>query len=119
MEILSNLNYDRAKHGSYHNNSGEIVTVPEDTLSMREIYNRFRNGEPLEVNLYDPHYSDNEYQDIDLSMLDPVEIQELTQHYNDVRKKHEEKFEEDQKRKQQLEQYQANLKNIVKANVEQ
>lgn len=118
MEILSNLNYDHAKHGSFHNNSGEIVTVPDDTLSMREIYNRFRNGEPLDVNLYDPQYSDNEYQDIDLSMLDPVEVMELTQKYNDIRKKHEEKFAEEQKRKEQLEQYQANLSHIVKENVE-
>lgn len=98
MEILSNLHYERAKHGSFHDNSGEIVTVPEDTLSMREIYNRFRNGEPLDVNLYDPLYSDNEYQDIDLSMLDPVEVMELTQKYNDIRKKHEEKLEREQEK---------------------
>lgn len=118
MIILCNLNYDPAKHGSYHNNSGEIITVPEDTLSMREIYNRFRNGEPLEVNLYDPQYSDNEYQDIDLSMLDPVEVMELTQKYNDIRKKHEERIADEQKRKEQLEQYQANLRHIVRENVE-
>lgn len=96
MEVVSNLKYDRFKHGSFTKNSGEIVTVPEDTLSMREIYNRFRNGEPLDVNLYDGNYSDNEYEDIDVSMLDPVEVMELTQKYNDIRRKHEERLVQEQ-----------------------
>jgi len=102
MIIVSNLTYDHDKHGSFHNNSGEIVTVPEDTLSMREIYNRFRNGEPLDVNLYDPLYTDNEFEDIDVTMLDPVEVQELTQKYNDIRKKHEERMEQRQRDEQIL-----------------
>lgn len=118
MKILSNLKYRRDDHGTFHKNSGEIVTVPEDTLSMREIYNRFRNGEPLDVNLYDPLYSDNEYQDIDLSMLDPVEVMELTQKYNDIRKKHEERFEDEQKKKKQFEEYQRNFDRVVKEEVE-
>lgn len=93
MQVLSNLKYNKELHGTSHKNSGQLMTVPEDTLSMREIYNRFRNGEPLDVNLYDPLYSDNEYQDIDLAVLDPVEVMELTQKYNDIRKKHEERLE--------------------------
>lgn len=102
MRILTPFTYDKELDGTSHNNSGEVMTVPEDTLSMRDIYNRFRNGEPLDVNLYDPLYSDNEYQDIDLSVLDPVEVMELTQKYNDIRKKHEEDF----KRKQEFERVQ-------------
>lgn len=112
MRILSNLKYDRTVHGSFHLNSGEQVTIPEDTLSMREIYNRFRNGEPLDLNLYDPHYSDDEYQDIDVSMLDPVEVMELTQHYNDIRKAHEEKLEREQEKeraKKQVEEFYQSL----------
>lgn len=92
MEILSNLKYDRNLHGSFHVNSGEVKTVPEDTLSMREIYNRFRNGEPLDVNHYDPFYSDNDYQDIDMDMLDPVEQMELIQKYNEIAKRHLDKL---------------------------
>lgn len=104
MEIISNLMYDRNKHGSFHVNSGEVKTVPEDTLSMREIYNRFRNGEPLDVNHYDPHYSDNEFQDIDLELLDPIEQMELIQKYNDIAKKHLEKLKKKDEEKQMQEQ---------------
>jgi hypothetical protein len=106
MKVLSQLQYMQLEHGTFHENSGEVCTVPEDTLSMREIYNRFRNGEPLEVNLYDPLYSDNEYQDIDLDRLDPVEVLELTQKYNEIRKKHE----ENEQRRQELEQLKLQFK---------
>lgn len=92
MKIISNLKYDRNKHGSFHVNSGEIVVEPDADLSVREIYNRFRNGEPLGVNLYDPYYSDNEYSDIDLSLLDLAEVDELLQQYNQIMKKHVKKY---------------------------
>lgn len=114
MVVLSSLKYQKSTHGSAHQNSGVVKTVPEDTLSMREIYNRFRNGEPLDVNLYDPLYSDNEYQDIDLSMLDPVEVMELTQKYNDIRKKHEERMEADK----QLRELQEKFKSIKQVDEE-
>lgn len=92
MKVIKQLKYNRLDNGSFHVNNGKVVTVPDDTLSMREIYNRFRNGEPLDVNLYDPYYSNDEYQDIDVSVLDPVEVMELTQKYNEIRKKHEERY---------------------------
>ena len=114
MRILTPFTYDKELDGTMHQNSGQLMTVPEDTLSMRDIYNRFRNGEPLDVNLYDPLYSDNEYQDIDLSVLDPVEVMELTQKYNDIRKKHEENIE----KQKELEEFQQRFKDIVKQNNE-
>lgn len=98
MRVIKNLLYDKEKHGSYHVNSGEVMTVPEDTMSMREIYNRFRNGQPLDVNHYDMNYSEDEYQDIDLERLDLVEIQELTQKYNQLAREHQRKMDEQLKR---------------------
>lgn len=99
MKVKKNLFYDRHKHGSFHINSGEVMTVPEDTMSMREIYNRFRNGQPLDVNHYDMYYSEDEYQDLDLERLDLAEIEELTQKYNQLAREHQKKIEEQLKRK--------------------
>lgn len=104
MLIRSNLTYKPCQDNPYVD-SGEILTQPDDALSMREIYNRFRNGEPLDVNLYDPLYSEDDYQDIDVSVLDPVEIMELEAKYSELRRKHEARFEAEKQWKEMQKQF--------------
>lgn len=99
--IRTNLSY-RPSDDKNEVDYSEIMTQPDDTLSMREIYNRFRNGEPLDVNLYNPLYAEDEYQDIDVSVLDPVEVMELEAKYSEIRRKHEARLQAEKEREEFL-----------------
>lgn len=54
---------------------GASITLPEQTMSMRTILDRYRRGMPLEMRAKEPLFYNGEFPDI--SKLDISEIHEL------------------------------------------
>lgn len=67
----------------YETNNLPSLTVPDQTMSIREIMDRFARGLPLDVRV--PIYEGEESEFPDVNRLDLAEIQELTEQSRDER----------------------------------
>lgn len=54
------FNYNPAKVSNMEAVSSEIVTVPDQSFTMRELFERYQSGQSLSVHSYEPRYDDDE-----------------------------------------------------------
>lgn len=56
-------------------NNGEVITVPDQSLSVKEILYRFTNGLPLDVPVRHPNFDDEETFDESVAVTNtPIDI---------------------------------------------
>lgn len=85
-------NTDKPRIISWHNypgskpeyNSGEVTVVPDDALSIPEIFERFRRGIPLPIQKEGVYQDDPDFDDIDGRQLvkDYADVTEIAQGVN-------------------------------------
>lgn len=75
--------YDKVELYSERNN-GELITLPDQSLTVKEILYRFTNGLPLDVPIRNPNFDeDYELNDLVPSSI-PLDIDTVTEHINYV-----------------------------------
>lgn len=79
------------------------LTVPDQTLSIREILDRFARGIPMENVAKIPSYDGEENELPDIRTLDLAEIQAYAQEAEDLRNKFEQSREAQERAKQDAE----------------
>lgn len=79
------------------------LTVPDQTLSIREILDRFARGIPMENVAKIPSYDGEENEFPDIRTLDLAEIQAYAQEANDLRNKFEQSREAEERAKRDAE----------------
>lgn len=85
---------ENAKPSNPEINSGESQTIPDASISMREIINRFQRGIPITRSLRQPVYNENfdypdnmEFDDVHAAKLEKAEqIQSLKNKKNAIEK---------------------------------
>lgn len=63
-------------------NNGELITEPDQSLTVKEILYRFTNGLPLDVPIRNPHYDEDEDLNDLIPSSIPVDIDTVTDHIN-------------------------------------
>lgn len=76
------------------------LTVPDQTMSMRTLMERYARGLPLD-NMKKPLYDVDELSTgVDLRKMDLVDIQEMTMEHKNLIKGHKDKLERNEKKRQ-------------------
>lgn len=89
---------------------GASVTIPDQTMSMRTLIDRYRRGMPLEMRMKNPLFYNGEFPD--LEKMDLSEIQQLKKQVNEdvKRMKQDLESQEEYKRLQKANELQQKIK---------
>lgn len=86
---------------NYEENTMPGKTIPDDSLSLREILTRYAKGAPLSVHEYNPIYHGEDVFLPDFSKMDLSEIQSFKSEIEDNLKDTKQKFTKEQREREQ------------------